>query len=181
MEATIRTHISAQRAFELEQEFKQLKMLINKGAPAPEVERLVNELNIMLKEDAATLDGGTTTESKSSVPLVQSLVIILREGFEAILILSAIIAYLVKSGNKDKVRTVYTGAMLALLASAVTAVVLKLIFSSAGSFSQELIEGVTMLVAMVVLFWVSFWLIGKAHAQKWQEYIERRVNVSLTK
>lgn len=181
MEATIRSYISAQRAFEIEQEFKHLKMLMAKGGSPSEVNALVAKLSDMLKEDAAMLDGGGATEAGSAAPLVQSLIIILREGFEAILILSAIIAYLVKSGNRDKVRTIYSGALAALLASAVTAVILRIVFAGMGAFGQELLEGVTMLVAVAVLFWVSFWLIGKAHAQKWQEYVHSKVSVSLTK
>lgn len=180
MEATIRTHISAQRAFELEQEFKQLKMLINSGAPPAKVYGLVSKLGLMLQEDAAKLDGEGATGAASSTPFFQSLVIILREGFEAILILSAIVAYLVKSGNKEKVRTVYLGALLALLASVITVVALKLLFSGIGTFSREVLEGATMLLAVVVLFWVSSWLTGKIQARKWQEYIEGKVKASVT-
>ena len=108
-----------------------------------------------------------------------SFFIIVREGFEAILIIGAIIAYLVKSGNSSKVSTIYQSAVIAILASIATAIVVKYLFNISGA-SQELLEGITMLIAVAVLFSVSFWLLGKVQAQKWQQYIQSKVAASLT-
>jgi high-affinity iron transporter len=45
--------------------------------------------------------------------------------------------------------------------------------------AREVIEGVTMLIAVVVLFSVSYWLISKVEAAKWQQFIREKVNVAL--
>ncbi len=181
LEKAIETRISEKRVFELEQLFKQLKALINNGAPAAEVENVANKLGNMLEEDGSKLDTKTGSVGATfSTPFFQALIIIIREGFEAILIISAIVTYLIKSGNNEKIRTVYSGAAGALLASIATAIILKLLFSRTESFSEELLEGITMLLAVAVLFWVSFWLTGKVQAQKWQEYIEGKVKSSLS-
>lgn len=182
MEATIKNHISAQRAFELEQEFKQIKIAIAKGAPADDVAERVDLLAADLAEDAATLDGtGGSGRQSSTTPFVQSFGILLREGFEAILILGAIIAYLRKSGDARSVRIVQFGAIAALAASVVMAIALSSALASIGGFAQEILEGATMLVAMVVLFWVSFWLAGKTRAQQWHNYIQAQVERSASR
>jgi high-affinity iron transporter len=45
--------------------------------------------------------------------------------------------------------------------------------------SREIIEGVTLLVAVAVLFSVSYWLISKVEAAKWQQFIKEKVNAAL--
>lgn len=108
-----------------------------------------------------------------------SLMIILREGIEAILIITAIVAYLLKTGNRDKLRVIYNGCLTALVLSAVTAILVKWVFKASAA-SQEAMEGGAMLLASVVLFCVSYWLISKAEAQKWVSYIQDKVGDSLS-
>ena len=50
---------------------------------------------------------------------------------------------------------------------------------SALPASREVIEGATMLVAVAVLFSVSYWLISKVEAAKWQQFIRGKVNAAL--
>ena len=45
--------------------------------------------------------------------------------------------------------------------------------------SREIIEGVTLLVAVGVLFSVSYWLISQVEAAKWQQFIREKVNDAL--
>lgn len=180
MEAAIRDNISADRAFEIEQEFKRMKAAIGSSKSPQEVEEIVENIYVMLDRDAAALDG-ESTGSSTSTPFFQSLLIIVREGFEAILILSALVAYLVRSGRRDKVKVVYAGGALALGASVTTAVALQAVFTGASSAGREILEGATMLLAVAVLFWISYWLTGKAQAERWQEYIEGKVKSSLGK
>ncbi|MDR2110835.1 MAG: FTR1 family iron permease, partial [Spirochaetaceae bacterium] len=131
-----------------------------------------------LKEDAAALD--SKVESALGV-FLGSLVIILREGFEAIIIVGAIIAYLIKSGNKKSTPPVYWGSLAALGVSVIMAWVLNRITSVTGGRSQEIIEGATMLLAVVVLFYVSNWMVSKAEAEAWTGYIEGKVQKSLAR
>ena len=108
--------------------------------------------------------------------------IIVREGLEAILVIAAIIAYLKKSGNPGRsLKNVYIGAVAGIAASFVAAAVLawaKRAFTSAG-MAQEVIEGITALIAVCVLFYVSNWMISKAEAASWSRYIDGRVQSSL--
>jgi high-affinity iron transporter len=122
---------------------------------------------------ALTAPTGSGTEA-----FWQSFLIILREGFEAILVIGAIVAFLLKTGHRERLRSIWMGVGLAVVASAVTAVVLKTLLSAAPA-SREFIEGATLLVAVAVLFSVSYWLISKVEAAKWQQFIKEKVNTAL--
>ena len=105
--------------------------------------------------------------------------IILREGLEAILIVAAMVAYLIKTNNKRGTRYVYGGALIALAASVVFAFIFQAIINSTGSgIPQEVTEGVTALIAVAVLIYVSNWMISKAEADAWTDYLNNRVSSS---
>ena len=111
------------------------------------------------------------------VTFIACLGIIVREGLEAILVVGAIIAYLVKSGNKDKLKHVYIGCVLAIGASFLCAWLLSLL-KLANSANQEIIEGITALIAVLVLFYVSNWMVSKAESEAWTKYIDEQVKIS---
>lgn len=103
--------------------------------------------------------------------------IILREGLEAILVVGAIIAYLVKSKNQKQLKYVYAGSVLAIAASFVCAWLLSLL-KLANTANQEIIEGITALTAVLVLFYVSNWMVSKAESDAWNKYIGDQVKAS---
>jgi high-affinity iron transporter len=109
---------------------------------------------------------------------LQSFLIILREGFEAILVVGAVVAFLLKTGHRERLRSIWVGVAAALVASAATAVVLATVLRAVPA-SREVIEGATMLIAVAVLFSVSYWLISKVEAAKWQQFIRGKVNAAL--
>ena len=107
-----------------------------------------------------------------------SFLIIFREGLEAILVIGAIVAFLLKTGHRERLRSIWVGVGIALVASAITAVVLKTVLAAMPA-TREVIEGITMLVAVAVLFSVSYWLISKVEAAKWQQFIREKVTTAL--
>ncbi|MDR2375322.1 MAG: FTR1 family iron permease, partial [Treponema sp.] len=87
-----------------------------------------------------------------------------------------------KSGNKKSTGPVYWGSLIALGVSVLMAWILNRITATvAGGQSQEIIEGATMLLAVVVLFYVSNWMVSKAEAEAWTSYIENKVQSSLAR
>jgi len=118
----------------------------------------------------------------SSTPwgnFLESFLIILREGFEAILVIGAVVAFLIKTGNRERVRDVWIGSFAGLAASLVLAVLLRTVLASVPA-SREVIEGATLLVAVVVLFSVSYWLLSKVESARWQQFIREKVNSALS-
>ncbi|BCS53224.1 FTR1 family protein [Geobacter sp. SVR] len=160
----------------LEGHFSRIVGQMKNHADASELEA---SLGAMKGDFAKAVDMlGTGSDSPMAI-FIYSLMIILREGFEAILIITAIIAYLVKTGNRDKLKVIYNGSIAALVLSVITAVLVKWVFKTSAA-SQEIMEGATMLLACVVLFSISYWLISKAEAQKWSAYLKDKVGDSIS-
>jgi high-affinity iron transporter len=120
----------------------------------------------------------TQPPGSGSEAFLQSFLIILREGFEAILVIGAVVAFLLKTGHRERLRSIWVGIALALVSSALTAIVLRTVLKALPA-TQEIIEGGTLLVAVGVLFSVSYWLISRVEAAKWQAFIRDKVNVAL--
>lgn len=112
--------------------------------------------------------------------LFDAAALLLREGLEALLVLVALLAFLSKSGNRDKAQWLWLGAGAGVLASILTALVINLLFSNiATGTNRELLEGITGLVAAVMLFYVSYWLHSKSSLGAWQGYIREQMTSAL--
>lgn len=190
-ERTTMGYISGSRKSEVELQFSACKAVTKKGGSTDSFKSEVETLKSMIRHDANVLDGnngdGSSSGSRSAgvAAFIACFTIILREGFEAILVVGAIIAYLLKSGaseedKKKQVRPVYIGAVLGIVLSFVSAWGLNQL-KLANSASQEVIEGVTALIAVVVLYWVSNWMISKSESEAWSAYIKSKVKSSSEK
>jgi len=158
----------------LERSFGKFRVAVRGGDTAAAIaarDAITDEL-----PRAVALANGT---DESAVTMFwQSFIIILREGFEAILVVGAVVAFLIKTGNRKRLRSIWFGAALGVIASAATAIVLKTVLAAIPA-SSEIVEAVSLLVAVVVLFSVSYWLISKVEAHKWQKFIKEKVSVAL--
>lgn len=165
------------------------KTLVSKAAAADEVEDAIRakEAEEAAAAAAAAAEAAAAESSSGSgnagLIFAGAFGIILREGLEAILVIAAIIAYLVKSGNGRNLKSVYAGAVLGIAASFAAAFGLtmlkKAVGDAYGAQSQEIIEGITALIAVCVLFYVSNWMISKAEAASWSRYIDSKVQGSV--
>jgi high-affinity iron transporter len=176
VERAVLSYVSGKRASTVEYQFSAVKRIMGEGASLSEVQESINLLKKMLREDANQLDG---KEESAAGVFVASLLIILREGFEAILVIAAIAAYLIRSGNIKSTKVVYGSGAAALVASALAAVALQYVFKMQGTANQEIIEGAAMLLAVVVLFFVSNWMVSKAESEAWKHYIEDKVQTAV--
>ncbi|MDR0666361.1 MAG: FTR1 family iron permease [Campylobacteraceae bacterium] len=160
----------------IEGTFSEIAALIKSGADADKVEQALEKLY-------NEVESGVTMLSDSGTPwslFIYALIIILREGAEALIIIAAVIAYLVKSGNEKRLGSVvHSSFWSAIGLSFATAFVMNYLFNASGE-SREMLEGVTMLVAVGLLFYVGFWLLSNAHAKKWSQYIAGKVKESLS-
>ena len=177
-EKTVMTQISGARASTVEYQFSAVKKEITRGEPVPAVRKSLDTLSVYIAEDAAALD--KRTDSPWGV-FLGSLLIILREGFEAILIVGAIIAYLLKRGDRKNARAVYWGCLIALVMSVLLAWAFNVIISGLRGQGQEILEGITMLIAVVVLFYASNWMVSKSGTEAWSSYIKGKVESSITR
>ncbi|HXJ82957.1 MAG TPA: FTR1 family protein, partial [Candidatus Methylomirabilis sp.] len=160
----------------VEAEMLRYRTMLRSRAPRDEVEAEVRTILSLLAEarhrlDAARLSTVTTFTS--------ALVILLREGLEAILVVAALVALLIKSERRDALRYVHAGWIGALALGAVTWLAASSVVTLSGA-SREATEGITALLAAVMLLYVGFWMHRHAHAARWQAFIETRVQAALS-
>jgi high-affinity iron transporter len=111
--------------------------------------------------------------------MIESFVIALREGIEAALIVGIILGYLKKVGAKALIKPVYYGVGLGVLASiGVAGFFLLLRVEFVGRFEQ-LFEGITMLVAAVILTTMIIWM--RNNSKTYSDNLREKVEAALTK
>ncbi len=190
-EKTVMGYISGSRVTEVELQFSTMRKSVSNKENAEVVRGEVDTLVSMLREDANKLDelfgynSGSSDVSGAGLAwatFTAVFSIIVREGLEAILIVGAMAAYLIKTKNKRGTLYVYIGALAAIAASVIMAIILYSFASSAGnSIPQEIVEGVTALLAVAVLIYVSNWMISKAESDNWTKYLSDKVSDSADK
>ena len=138
------------------------------GLPIEQVEQRLEAAKVLLKESAGLLgsDGLSWTLS-----YISGLLILLREGLEAILVLAAILAVLRNTGQQSAVRSVNVGWGLALVAGLATWALAAYVIDVSGA-QRELLEGCTALFASVMVLWLGVWMHDRRHAAAWQDYIK---------
>jgi high-affinity iron transporter len=107
---------------------------------------------------------------------VQAAVILLREGLEALLVLAALAAYLTKAGAEQRLAALYAGAGSAVLASLVAAWLFQTLNNGAHN---DILEGFVILVAAVLMLYVSGWLLVRQDPRAWQAYLRERADQAL--
>jgi high-affinity iron transporter len=162
-------------AAELEADFAALRTHAAGGASAAQLEGVRERLATGLEKAERTLGDRLSPANL----FFQSFVIMLREGLEAILIVGALMTFLVKMGAGDRRREVNLGVGAAIVASLLTAVALETVFQVSPA-KREALEGVTMVVAAAVLFYVSYWLLSKMEVAKWNRFVKTKVQDALT-
>ena len=162
---------------ELELQFTEFRGAIKGGADTGRINELYNRLDKRLVEVQELLNRDDS--GSGAYTLFNAALIIVREGAEAALVVGAIIAVLKATGALGAIRYVHIGWVLALLCGILTWVLAQTVLTVSG-VHREVIEAFTALLAAVVLFSVSYWLISKAEAKKWQRYIHQKVQQAVT-
>ena len=87
-----------------------------------------------------------------------SFVIALREGIEAALIVSIVLAYLRQLGATDRGRLVWWGAIVAVVLSVGVGTAIFVAGAEFEGTAEQIFEGVVTLAAVGVLTWMIFWM-----------------------
>ena len=166
---------NAALASELEDGFGMLRTRAAAGASAAELGVIHSRLLSGL-ERAERLVADKMSGTKL---FVESFVLMLREGFEAILIVGALMTFLARAGATERRRDVAKGAWAAVGASIVTAIAIEMLFTITPG-QREALEGGTMLLAAAVLFYVSYWLLSKIEVAKWNAFVKARLEGAIS-
>lgn len=182
-EKNVMNAISGDRVSQVEYQFKMTRKTMRDGGSDKEIKQLVDDLKSWLVKDAAVLDGGASGNVNGFTKLVtssagQAFLILIREGLEALLVVSAVIAYLVKSGNKRFTKWIYLGVVAGLAGSGLVAVLFTFLFGGSGPI-QEISEGVCALIATLMLLWTSNWMLNKSSVEAWNNYIRNKTEAAV--
>ena len=163
----------------LEHQWITLRAKMQKHAPPEEIEKDASEVGaklVALATEAGGSDGGS-----SGSAFLQSFLVLLREGFEAILVLGLIAAVMKKTGRVEGFTPLKQGTIAALGASALLAVVFLFAFNNVtAGRARETFEGFTILFAVVVLFFTSFWLISRVEGRRWAMFVKHQLETAVT-
>lgn len=182
-EKNVMNAISGDRVSQVEYQFKMTRKTMRDGGSDKEIKQLVDDLKSWLVKDAAVLDGGASGNVNGFTKLVtssagQAFLILIREGLEALLVVAAVIAYLVKSGNKRFTKWIYLGVVAGLAGSGLVAVLFTFLFGGSGPI-QEISEGVCALIATLMLLWTSNWMLNKSSVEAWNNYIRNKTETAV--
>lgn len=160
---------------EIESAMTGLRTQIRRGVPADVLAGEIVRIKSQLDTAAARLSGlglsGVTA-------FASAFFILVREGLEALLVVAALAAFLVKTGHRSNMRYLHFGWIGALAAGFLTWLASVYLIEISGA-RREITEGAAALLATVVLFYVGFWLHDKTSAAQWKRFIETNVNRAL--
>ncbi|GJL81652.1 MAG: hypothetical protein DHS20C01_12860 [marine bacterium B5-7] len=160
----------------IEQAMTGLRTLIRQGAPLLELEAEVAEIKRQLDQAMERLDERSLS---SGAAFTAAFLILLREGLEALLVVVALAAFLVKTEHRDSLRYLHYGWIGALVAGFFTWWASMSLIEISGA-SREVTEGLAALLATAVLFYVGFWLHNKSSVAQWKQFIETNVKQALS-
>ena len=111
--------------------------------------------------------------------MLSALLIALREGLEAALIVGIVLGYLKRVGRNDRMPYAWAGVTIAVALSALITIAMRVIGAELETPFEQMFEGTTMLFAVIVLTWMVFWMRYQARFIKTD--LERQVESAVTR
>jgi high-affinity iron transporter len=169
------SNVDAPLRVEIEREMMAIRTAIADGSTAEAVTAQATKIMALLERAADRLSGSTVSPNTA---FVSSLVILLREGLESILIISTIVAFVVRTGRRDALPYIHVGWIGAMVLGVVTWSLARYMLSISGA-NRELTEGLTALLAAAMLLYVGWWLHSRSNAQAWNRYVREQLTSAL--
>ena len=120
-------------------------------------------------------------DTKSNYTALDSMLILLREGVEALIIVLSLASALKAAKQRKGLIWIYAGALVGILSSILAAVILKYSFPALSSgTNREIIEGVVGIFAVVMMIGIGIWLHSKSSVKAWKKYMDTKLNLVLS-
>lgn len=162
---------------EIETQMTAYRNLLRAGAPVADAEKQAALLHALLARAGDALDAGGLSPLAA---LLGAFFILAREGLEALLVVAAIVAFLVKAERREALPYIHVGWIGALGLGVLTWFVASYVIAISGA-GREVTEGVTALAASAILLYVGFWLHDKSHADRWKTFVGRHLTHALSR
>ena len=115
-------------------------------------------------------------DTSASYNAFDAMLILLREGVEALLIVMALVTTLKAAKMRKGLKWVYGGAIAGVLASALIAVILQVVFPAVTSgANREIIEGGVGIFAVAMMILIGIWLHSKSSVKQWNDFMDRQM------
>lgn len=138
--------------------FTRLIVQTANNAPSAQIQKTWDLLKLKLFDDADLLKSPMATPL--SQILCQAFLFLIHKGFEALLIIAALLAYLRRSNNKDKNPVIYLSIGFAIASSVLMAYLLNPALHVIVT-NRQAMEGMILLIASCLLFYLGYWLFSK--------------------
>ncbi len=155
-----------------EAKFAEIRQQIRDRASVDTVRTSLIELRTLIDDCERRLT--TVGPAAATLVLSQSFIIIFREGFEVVLLVSILLGYLEAARSTQFIKPILIGIGLAAVATALTVFAMRWLFAILP-VSIEVVEAITALVAVAVLVYVSFWLVARLEHKRWMEFVKARL------
>ena len=110
--------------------------------------------------------------------MLSTFLIALREGLEAALIVSILVAYVVKTGRRNLLAPIWTGVGIALAASFALGGFLSFTSAELSERGEQFFAGTTSFIAVGLVTWMVFWM--KRAARTLRDELHGKVDNALT-
>lgn len=115
-------------------------------------------------------------DTSASYNAFDAMLILLREGVEALLIVMALVTTLKASNLRKGLKWVYSGALAGIVASLCIAIILQYAFPAVTSgTNREIIEGAVGFFAVGMMILIGIWLHSKSSVKKWNTFMESQM------
>lgn len=98
--------------------------------------------------------------------MIESFLVTSRETLEASLVVGIVLAYLNKTNNHNYRKTVYYGIGFGILASIIAALIFTFFAGGFEGKTEQIFEGVTMLIGAFLLTTMILWMMRQRHISK---------------
>lgn len=175
VEARLRA-VAPATVVELERRMAAVRSGIERRQSAGEVTRAVDAASATIRDARKRLEAPATSPW---FLFSMAAAIVLREAFEAVLIIVAILSVLRAVGAKRAARWVHTGWIAAVALGGLAWFVSDSLLAASG-MKREMLEAITTILAVVVLLYMGFWLHRRTEIARWKAFIEQQVTSTLT-
>ena len=115
-------------------------------------------------------------DTSASYNVFDAMLILLREGVEALLIVMALVTTLKAAKMRKGLKWVYGGAFAGIVASLLIAYILQIAFPAVTSgTNREIIEGAVGIFAVIMMILIGIWLHSKSSVKKWNTFMESQM------
>ncbi|MGV2875474.1 FTR1 family protein [Macrococcus capreoli] len=135
-----------------------------------------DKINIALKELNSKIEKAI---AKDHYTFIDSALIMLREGVEALLIIMALISITKNAKQPKATRWIIVGSLIGLLLSVVLAMSFNILFKNVGQ-GREQLEAYVGILSVIFMILIGVWLHSKSSIQNWNKFINKNITQAIS-